>query len=535
MAYNPYEAVKNIFNLKGQWDEADKAGEKEKANKIANQAQQYYDMLRSSGYGGVADELASKNYQQSQFVHDYYGKLGATEFRPYMYSLGKEQGLSTTDVDKLINWDETTGEISFGGKKLGQPSSVVDGSSYFTDTSVLDNAFKNYVDRSSLTRPSQTVVDQERERNIREQRDELAFLQGVNPFETDVGKSILSRYDYQAMRGRDNEAASGAAANAGNIDSYAAANAQRRQAYLTSLGEQSAMAAHQQRVDNVYRTLAMLSGEVDKVFEQDQAAQRNKITNELAVAETFGTATGNQFTNPYIGKDMDFKAAYDAAKASGANSTILNQLAEARFIKQVNMNDFSAGFIPFEPTSRETANMLLTNKQIDSAERIAGGQLKGDLDKIAATTEGQKEIIKTQAEYGVGEEKKSALTPTQAYAAYKDGVRTPEVVQIVKEHYGEEAADVDDGLSNEDRVKRLIHTIPPDGSSGLYFPLQELQRNRHEFEQATSKEFIDDLIVEEGVKIMKAEGGKEGKWELGEVLKQQGFSDYKALEKKYKK
>ncbi|MCK9479846.1 MAG: hypothetical protein M0R40_10175, partial [Firmicutes bacterium] len=352
---------------------------------------------------------------------------------------------------------------------------------------------------------------------------------------TDVGKSILSRYDYQAMRGRDNEAASGAAANAGNIDSYAAANAQRRQAYLTSLGEQSAMAAHQQRVDNVYRTLAMLSGEVDKVFEQDQAAQRNKITNELAVAETFGTATGNQFTNPYIGKDMDFKAAYDAAKASGANSTILNQLAEARFIKQVNMNDFSAGFIPFEPTSRETANMLLTNKQIDSAERIAGGQLKGDLDKIAATTEGQKEIIKTQAEYGVGEEKKSALTPTQAYAAYKDGVRTPEVVQIVKEHYGEEAADVDDGLSNEDRVKRLIHTIPPDGSSGLYFPLQELQRNRHEFEQATSKEFIDDLIVEEGVKIMKAEGGKEGKWELGEVLKQQGFSDYKALEKKYKK
>ena len=50
----------------------------------------------------------------------------------------------------------------------------------------------------------------------------------------------MGKYDLSAMQGRDNAAASAAASNGGNIDSYAAANAMRQQAALTREGMQTA-------------------------------------------------------------------------------------------------------------------------------------------------------------------------------------------------------------------------------------------------------------------------------------------------------
>lgn len=414
MAFNPYEAVNRIFNLKGEWEDATRAGDTERAEKAAQAAKAYYEQLRKNNYGSVADELASKNYEQSKYLRDYYAKTGNTEFRPYMYSLGSKYGLSQADVDKLIKWDDATGEITFAGKKLGKPFSVADGSSYFQDTSILDNAFKEYAERTGLTRPASTMISQENESLFRKYSDEYEYLKNTNPFETEVGKSILARYDLKGLQGRDNEVATGAATNAGNIDSFSAANALRQQAALRSMGEQTALAAHQQRLQNAQNLLAQMGVHIDRVFNQDQTAQNNQVSRDLAVAETFGKATSNQFTNPYIGKNMDFKAAYDAAKAAGASPELLNQLAEARFMKQVAMNDFSGGFIPFEPTSQETANVLLTNRQIDSAERIASGARQSEIDKINAQTQAQKELLAEQAKYATTSGNNTSLP-----AAYK--------------------------------------------------------------------------------------------------------------------
>lgn len=201
--------------MKGEWDSANKAGDTQRADRAAQAAQAYYAQLRNNNYGSVADELASKDFEQSKYVKDYYAKTGNTEFRPYMYSLGSKYGLSQVDVDKLIKWDDTTSEITFAGKKLGKPSAVADGSSYFQDTSMLDNAFKEYAERTGLTRPASAMVSQENESLFRKYSDEYDYLKSTNPFETEVGRSILARYDLKGLQGRDSEVASGASTNAG--------------------------------------------------------------------------------------------------------------------------------------------------------------------------------------------------------------------------------------------------------------------------------------------------------------------------------
>lgn len=487
MAYNPYDAVNRIFNLKGEWDNATKAGDTQRADRAAQSAQAYYAQLRNNNYGSVADELAGKDFEQSKYVKDYYAKTGNTEFRPYMYSLGSKYGLSQADVDKLIRWDEGTGEITFGGKKMGKPFATVDGSSYFQDTSVLDNTFNAYAKRSGLTRPTSSMISQENEGLFEKYNEEYDYLKNTNPFETETGRSILERYDLKGLQGRDNEAASGAATNSGNIDSFSAANALRQQASLRNMGEQTALAAHQQRLQNAQSLLSQMGVNIGNVFNQDQTAQNNQVArdtqniqNDLAVAETFGKAASNKYTNPYIGQNMDFKAAYDQAEANGANKDVLNQLAEARFMKQVEMNDFSAGFIPFEPTSKETANMLLTNKQIDSAERIAkssnqsalartAAEGKNALNQIYAKGEVDKDLMKEEAKYGAGF--KPRLTAAQSEAAVKGGNISQSVVDDYNYWHGTDYTmdDIPKGSGSGNKEGDKVN-IDIDLSNWIYSP-----------------------------------------------------------------
>lgn len=73
--YNPYEAINAIFNYKGEWDEANKAGDTTKKNAAAQNAVKYYEMLRSNGYADVADTLSQSNYTQAKYINDYYKSL----------------------------------------------------------------------------------------------------------------------------------------------------------------------------------------------------------------------------------------------------------------------------------------------------------------------------------------------------------------------------------------------------------------------------------------------------------------------------
>ncbi len=392
MAYNPYSAVNAIYKLKGQWDSANNAGDTAAKNNAAAKAQQYYNQLRSNGYGDIADQLTASNYTQAKAINDKWAKMGRTATRDYLYSLGQSKGMSQSDVDKLISWDNQTGEVSFGGKKIGTPDAVVDGVSYWSDTSVLDNAFNDYISRSGTVRSASTAVNQENENLFAKYNQEYEDLKNTNPFETETGKAILAKYDLAGLQGRDNAVASDAGSNGGNIDSFAAANALRQQSSLVNQGQMVALDAHQQKLDHARALLSDMGVNIDRVFNQSETEKNNDVARKSEQAAVSGytptewSIQNDAFLKNFVdenGKlkaeyyDTDFQELINNAKAQG-NTELANKYAILRGLKIFgNFAEYgkylNQGDVSYIQPQR-TADYDLTQQQIKSAENIAKGE-----------------------------------------------------------------------------------------------------------------------------------------------------------------
>lgn len=449
MAYNPYSDVKNIYNLKGQWENANIANDDTKKNEAAKKAQAYYNSLRDNGYSDTADKLAANNYANSKAIHDYYAATGRTKTRDYLYSLGKSKGMSQKDVDNLIEWDNNTGEVSFGGKKIGAPEAVVDGVSYWGDTSTLDNAFNDYINRSGYTVPDDMLYKQTMQSNVNKNNeqwstiqknvqdmlskynDEYEYLKNTNPFETDTAKAILAKYDLAGLQGRDNQVAMNAGSNGGNIDSYAAANAMRQQAALINQGQMVALDAHRQRLSDARDLLSNLGVQMSRdyadqntniqmgsqlaqqLFDNNETRMNNEVAREATKSQVTGYAPiqwsmqNDAILRQYIDdngklkdeyKDIDFQARINDAKARG-DEQAANRYAILRGLKLGQYYDkygqfANEGDVAYYDPQR-TADFEIENKQLDTSVLIANAQAKADADaKIAAYN-----AAKAEAEY----------------------------------------------------------------------------------------------------------------------------------------
>lgn len=247
MEYNPKHDIDSITYLKKQWDDADKAGETEKKKKIAQSGRIYYERLRGNGYNTVANNLSQRGFEDAvKYAKDYYTKTGRSQFRDYMYNKGKEYGMNQADIDKLIGWDDTTGEVRFGGKNIGKPDGIADNRSYFK-TDYMDNVWNDYVKSNNITHTDEQLAAMNSE-SVKDKYDKLFnttlddreylkdtndkyldFAYKYNPYESGVGKTAKKYFDYMGDEASRNAIADGAASNGGNIDSFAAANAARQQ------------------------------------------------------------------------------------------------------------------------------------------------------------------------------------------------------------------------------------------------------------------------------------------------------------------
>ena len=450
MAYNPYSAVNAIYKLKGQWDSANNAGDTATKDSVAAKAQQYYKQLRSNGYGDIADQLTASDYTQAKAINDKWAKMGKTSTRDYLYTLGQSKGMSQSDVDKLISWDNQTGEVSFGGKKIGTPDSVVDGVSYWSDTSVLDNAFNDYIGRSGTVRSKSTAVNQENEKLFEKYNQEYEDLKNTNPFETETGKAILAKYDLAGLQGRDNEVASGAGSNGGNIDSFAAANALRQQSSLINQGQMVALDAHQQKLDHARALLSDMGVNIERVFNEDETAKNNDVARKSEIASVSGytptewSIQNDAFLKNFVdenGKlkaeynDTDFQELINNAKAQG-NTELANKYAILRGLKIFgNFSEYgkylNQGDVSYIQPQR-TADYDLTQQQIESAEKIA----KGDND--TKLTLADKEAAVTQQQINASLEAARLESQKDAYAGYNVLLSMWPVNEIEKRAFIEE-------------------------------------------------------------------------------------------------
>ncbi len=425
---NVQETANRILGLKNDWNTATAKGDNEKAKQIAANAQTYYKQLRDSGYEGMAQKLYDSNYEQSKnYINDYFAKQGRSAIRPYFYNLGKKYGMSQSDIDNALTFDETTGEVTFGGKNMGKPAAISsDGVSYW-DNDTLDNSFKDYVSRTGTTRSKSAYVDQENENysnklnqtwdmNVSDRNvvntdiDDLKSTITGNPFATDEAKAILGKYDLSAIQGRNNQLASGAASNGGNVDSYSAANAMRQQASLYSMGQQAVLDAYKSKVDNLKDVVSLRSDnaqskidnarsilsdlgvQIDRVFNQDETAKNNQVSRDVATAEVTGKVpvSMSYANNPYFNSDgtlknvdnVDYAAIIENAQAKLANTTDPSEKAnleatikyarQARAYKILNNPAYNKYIdTMITPEVEETENARQFNKQIDSSEKLA--------------------------------------------------------------------------------------------------------------------------------------------------------------------
>lgn len=468
MAYNPYSATNAIYRLKGQWNKANEANDAEGKNAAAEKAQAYYEQLKKNGYSDLADELASSGEAAAKSINDKWAKTGKTATRGYLYSLGKSRGMSNSDIDGLIGWDNQSGEVSFGGKKIGKPDAVVDGTSYFGDTGKLDSAFNDYIERSGNVRPKPTAVNQENENLFRRYKQEYDDLKGTNPFTTEEAKAILSKYDLAGLQGRDNAVASNAGSNGGNIDSFAAANALRQQASLVSRGQQAVLSAYQQKLDHARSLLSDMGVNIDRVYNQDETTKNNEVARNSEIASVTGYTPddwafkNDAFLKNFVGDDGKLKPEYEStdfqelinnAKAKG-DMALANKYAILRAKKifdnvskygqYLNQGDISY----LRPQKTEAARQF--DEQIAQADRA----LKSESDLKSAELEAQKQMnaaeldtqkqmnadnnqnsldqIKTTAEYNA----KPSLTAKQAATAIANGEKSQAVIDAYNYWYG---------------------------------------------------------------------------------------------------
>jgi hypothetical protein len=76
-----------------------------------------------------------------------------------------------------------------------------------------------------------------------------------NPYESDIGKSIMNFYNMQGGKGASEATAEAAATNAGNIDSYSAANANRQRLAFTNAGTEAIRNQYNATTANLLNTL----------------------------------------------------------------------------------------------------------------------------------------------------------------------------------------------------------------------------------------------------------------------------------------
>lgn len=391
MAYNPYSDIEKVYNAKVNWNKATTDEERKKQNEIATTARKN---LEAYGYSDVANQISASG-------------ADATAARKILEQYAPKPTYTNTE---LIN-KNNNGVYQKVGQLWG------------TQTN----------DREMMTG----------------KYDKLEGTAYSNPFETEEGKAIIGKYDLDAMQGRNNEVASGGALNGGNIDSFAAANALRQQAALTAKGQEMALTAHNNKINNVkgilsdlgvylqnqdagmHKTIGIQQEEGQRLFENNETAKNNEtarlseqanvtgyVPNEWtikndAVYSEFLNADGtfkpekenidiqaliNQTNDPETKKKLAVVRAKKMLGNYGAYGQYFNE-GDVAFMDGGQITEQRRESEQNDATVRES---LKTDKEVNEAKINAEKEInaaanQNAIDQIKAKTEGEKDMLEFQA------------------------------------------------------------------------------------------------------------------------------------------
>lgn len=262
--YNPYEDAKNILKYKGNYHTAKQMGTNYDQYKEA--AKPYYQNLRFNGYGDLADQFDKSDFIQAQelfkglkpdttvddYFADLYSKTAESQSTPK---------ISQAAEDMWNAWNNTNTTLNGNEIKYDRNGNVVSGLN---------------VDHYNTG------------------RNQLGYLNNFDVTAQPYYQGIMNSFQLQGSNAARGEQATGAANNAGNIDSYAQANANRQQLAFTSKGLEAALAAANQNQQNWQTLYDSMTGHLDNMGNQNanvlNAYQNIYSTDSLERQNTLNTA-----------------------------------------------------------------------------------------------------------------------------------------------------------------------------------------------------------------------------------------------------
>lgn len=345
--YNPYEDAKNILRNKGNYHTAKQMGTDYEQYRQA--AAPYYQNLISNGYEDLAQKFADSDYIKAQelfkglkpdtTVDDYFSSVAANALDN---ASNPQRSQTAEDLWKAYQNNDSQYNTLFGNEiKYDSNGNVVSGLgvNHYNDGRKMWDSFMNF---DVTAQPYyQTIMD-------------AYQLKGGN-----------------AARG---EQASGAANNAGNIDSYAQANANRQQLAFTTAGIESALAAANQNQKNTLSAYGSVS---------------DYLTNMGNQVNSRGSDLLNAYQNIYSTDSLERQNALNAA----------SDLAQQEMQDKINKYLADVGY----DQAIYTADKELEGSKYASDANTRAAQIAADADRYAASQSYAGKVYASDVEKAIAE------------------------------------------------------------------------------------------------------------------------------------
>lgn len=337
--YNPYEDAKNILRNKGNYHTAKQMGMDYEQYRQA--AVPYYQNLISNGYEDLAQKFADSDYIKAQelfnglkpdtTVDDYFSSVAANALDN---ASNPQRSQTANDL-----WDAYNNNNNLLNGEL----------KYDANGNVVGGLNLDYYNTG---------------------KNQLSYLNNFDITAQPYYQGIMDAYQLKGNNAARGEQASGAANNAGNIDSYAQANANRQQLAFTTAGIESALAAanqNQANWQNVY----------------------NSMANRLTGMENSNANTLNAFQNIY---------ATDSAERQNTLNTAAS-LAQQEMQDKINKYLADVGY----DQAIYTADKELEGSKYASDANTRAAQIAADADRYAASQNYAGKVYASDVEKAIAE------------------------------------------------------------------------------------------------------------------------------------
>lgn len=337
--YNPYEDAKNILRNKGNYHTAKQIGMDYEQYRQA--AVPYYQNLISNGYEDLAQKFADSDYIKAQklfnglkpdtTVDDYFSSVAANALDN---ASNPQRSQTANDL-----WDAYNNNNNLLNGEL----------KYDANGNVVGGLNLDYYNTG---------------------KNQLGYLNNFDITAQPYYQGIMDAYQLKGNNAARGEQASGAANNAGNIDSYAQANANRQQLAFTTAGIESALAAanqNQANWQNVY----------------------NSMANRLTGMENSNANTLNAFQNIY---------ATDSAERQNTLNTAAS-LAQQEMQDKINKYLADVGY----DQAIYTADKELEGSKYASDANTRAAQIAADADRYAASQNYAGKVYASDVEKAIAE------------------------------------------------------------------------------------------------------------------------------------